>query len=234
MPVSTGFANPNILMLRIAHSAYRRSAFLANHSHFAARQNNTNPVTLFGDYLRSVTGAANHFAALTRRHFNIVNLETRRYRTQRHRIARLRLANSTALHPITNLYAKGSKNISLFTVRIVQQRNEAIPVRIIFDARNRSRNAVLFTLEIDNTIDTSSAAPTETRGRNAVMVPAAGLLNPLAQRILGLARRQLGIVIDRTVPASCTGRFVNSNTHNFITPSSAFSGFRTNQYGIQA
>jgi hypothetical protein len=119
VPFPTCFANPNILMVRIAHPAYRRSAFFANHSHFAARQNYTNPVAFFGDYLRSVTGASNHLAALSGRHFNIVDLKTRRYRTQGHRVAHLRLANSTALDAIPNRYAKRSKNISLFTVRIV-------------------------------------------------------------------------------------------------------------------
>jgi len=119
--LSPRFADPNILVIGIAHPPYSRSAFLANHSHFAARQNNTDPVALFSDYFRGISRPPDHLTALPGRHLYIVNFKTGRDRAHRHTVAHLRLTDITALDPVTGLYSKRSQYIPLFAVGVVQQ-----------------------------------------------------------------------------------------------------------------
>jgi hypothetical protein len=80
MTFTTGLAQPDILMVRIAQTADCRTALLANHSHLTARQNNRNPVTFFSHNSRDTAGTSDQFPALAGPHLNIVNLKTTRYR----------------------------------------------------------------------------------------------------------------------------------------------------------
>lgn len=82
--LATRLADTNVLMLGIAQSANRRPAFLANHAHLAARQQDRNPVAFLRHDLRRVTGTSDKLAALAGSHLNIVDFKTRRYRPHRH------------------------------------------------------------------------------------------------------------------------------------------------------
>src|SRR3990172_3573014 len=231
---SAGFSDANVLVVRIAQPAYGRPAFLAKHSHLSTRQDNSNPITLFCSNSGDAARAPNQLSTMPRDHFYVVNFQPGRDRTHRHRVADLRLTDLAALDAVTGLQAERRENIPFLAVRVVQQGDEAIPVGVVFDRGNSCRDTVFSPLEIDKAVDASCPAASEATWGNTMMVSAAVLFDPLAQRFLGPGRRQFGVVIYRAVPAPCACRIVNSNTHKLLSPSLAWSIFRTNQYETPA
>ena len=97
MSLSTSLAKLNILVVRIAQPANCCPAFLANHSHFTTRQNDADPVTFFGHDFCSAASTSNQLSSLPRCHFNIMNLQTRWYRLQRHRITNPRFTRDATV-----------------------------------------------------------------------------------------------------------------------------------------
>jgi hypothetical protein len=55
---SPGLADTYILVLGIAEPSNCRSAFLAHHAHFAARQYDSHPIAFFGHNSGSVAGTS--------------------------------------------------------------------------------------------------------------------------------------------------------------------------------
>jgi hypothetical protein len=211
---SPGLADSHVLMVRIAHSTNRSPAFLANRSHFTARQDDRYPITIFRHDLCSVAGTSDQFSTLADPHFDIVNLHTGGNRRKRHRIANLRLTDSATLNTIASLNTQRRQNIPLFAISVMKQRDEAIPVRIVLNSCDLRGNSVFGTLKVNKAIDLPSAATAKPARGNAVMVSAAGFLYPLAERLLGLVRRQLGVIVNRAVSSSGTRWFIYSYTHN--------------------
>ena len=82
----------------------------------------------------------------------------------------------------------GSEDVTLLAVGVVQQRDVGGAVRVVLDVRDLRRDAVLAALEVDLAVQPLGAAATMARGLAAVPVAAAGLLQPLGERLLGLTR----------------------------------------------
>jgi hypothetical protein len=213
MPLSARLTKLNILVVGVAQSANGRSALLADHPHFSARQNNSDPIALFGHYSGRAAGTSNHLSALACRHFNIMNFKAGRDTLKRHSITRFGLTRGAAFHLVAHLYAVRTQNISLFPISIMQQGYKAVPVRVIFDAGHSCRHSVFVTLEIDTTVYRLRAAASEAAGGNAVMVPTAVLNESQTKRPFGPVGRQLGVIVYRRIATPGACRFVKSNTH---------------------
>ena len=93
MALSSSLAELNVLVVGITQPANCGPAFLANHPHFTTRQNDADPVTFFGHNFCSVAGTSDQFAALSRRHLNIMNLKTGGNHLQRHSITNPRFTD---------------------------------------------------------------------------------------------------------------------------------------------
>ena len=61
---SACFADAYILVVGIAEPADCRSTLFANHPHFTTRQNNSDPIALFGYDFRSVASTSNQLSTL--------------------------------------------------------------------------------------------------------------------------------------------------------------------------
>ena len=104
MAFPPGLADINMLKISIAQAAYRGPAFLADHTHLAARQYYCRPVALPGHQPGGSAGTSDQLATLTDGHLDVMNLNTNRYAAQRHRIANLGLNTLAALDEIAYLY----------------------------------------------------------------------------------------------------------------------------------
>ena len=110
---------------------------------------------------------------------------------ERQRVADLDISFGTAYDDIADLQALRSQDVAFFAVSIVQKGNVGRTVRIVFDRSHFSRDIVLRTFEIDDTILSLVAAALMT-DRGLTGVVAAGMLVQFDnQRAMGLIRRNL-------------------------------------------
>src|SRR5262245_57834250 len=58
----------------------------------------------------------------------------------------------TRMNRLSHLQSRGSDNVSLFAIDIIDQGNARRAVRIVLDSRHFPRNAELVTLEVDDPI----------------------------------------------------------------------------------
>jgi hypothetical protein len=186
MSLPPGLTDTYVLVIGVTEPAECRPAFLAKHPHFATRQNDGDPITLFCHDSRSVSGAPYELSALSGRHLYIMNLQSGGYRFQRHRITNLGLTTGTASYPAPHSYTLRSQYVPFFTVGVVQQGYKAISVRVVLNCCHLCGDAIFVTLEVNNTVNSSCPAASEPGSSDAVMVSAAALLYPLAKRLLRL------------------------------------------------
>jgi hypothetical protein len=180
MPLSARLTKLNILVVGVAQSANGRSALLANHPHFTTGQDDSDPIAFLGQDSRCSPGASNQLSAPACSHFDIMNLKPRRDARQRHSVAGLRLTRVAAFHAVTYLYAERTKDIPFFPVRVMEQRYEAIPVRVILDAGHFCRHFVFVSLKIDAAVNPLRAAASEAAGSDTMMVSSTVARKPYA------------------------------------------------------
>src|SRR2546423_5436592 len=92
-----------------------------------------------------------------------MHLGTERNILDRQRIARQNVGFLAAQDHRSDLQTDRGENVTLFTVKVRDQRDVCRAVRIIFELGYASRNARLIAFEIDNAVMTlvSAAAPTD-------------------------------------------------------------------------
>ncbi len=111
-------------------------------------------IFLIGQLCRC-TCTANQFATLARLHFNIVNVGTEGIFFICSAFPISGATSSPAITVAANLQTLRSKDVSLFTISIIQQRDECGTVWIVLNRCNSCRYIFLISFEIDQ-YDTSS------------------------------------------------------------------------------
>ena len=118
---------------------------------------------------------------------NIVYLSTNRDVLQRQAVTNSCLCLSTAHYGHAVGQAFGSKDVCLLTVCVADQCDVSSTVRIVFDADNLCRNAILvISLKVDDSVFSLSAAALMTNGDLTLVVTASGLAQRNNQRLLRL------------------------------------------------
>src|SRR5882724_8391634 len=125
-----------------------------------------------------------HLAALAGLHLDVVHDRADRNVAQLHRIARLDRRVRTGADLVTGLHTFRCEDVATLAVRILDQSDVARAVRIVLDALNHARDAVLVTLEVDDAVLLTRAA-TNVACRNAAGVIASTRL------VLGFRQRQV-------------------------------------------
>src|SRR5215211_3318593 len=100
---------------------------------------------------------------------------TKRDRAQRQRIANAHLGLGATHHAIADIQAKRRQNIALLAVSIVQQGDPRAAIRIVLNARDFGRHAVLIALEVDNPVSALGATTTMPHSHAALIVAPAAL-----------------------------------------------------------
>src|SRR4029077_5148701 len=115
---------------------------------------------------------------------------------ERHRIAGLHVDLKAGDHLVSGRQTLRGDDVGLLTIRILNERDEARAVGIIFQPLDLARNIELTTLEIDDSIGLFVTAAAEAHGNPASIVASTllGLAN--SQRLHRLALIELAAVDD--------------------------------------
>src|SRR5665647_465916 len=111
---------------------------------------------------------------------------------------------------------RGSEDVGLLAVEVVQQRDVRRPVRVVLDRSDLRRHAVLQALEVDDPVAALVAAALVSRRDAAVVVAAALLRDRLEQALLRRRLRDLLERGDRHEAAARACRLVAADRHQWL------------------
>jgi len=122
-PCTTSLADNNVFMINVTDLTNRSHASRQDLAHLAGLQTNLNVGPITPHNLGRSPGAADQLTTLARLQFNVVNRGTKGNIHERQRIPRPDLGANTGLHLIIDGQSYWGKNVTLLTIRIVQQGN---------------------------------------------------------------------------------------------------------------
>src|SRR4051812_25347364 len=178
---ATRLAQADVLVFEIRDLANGGSAQHVDLANLAARQFDLRVGAVFCHQLSRGAGGANHLAALTFAHLDVVNHRAGRDITERQAIAGANVREAATDHGVALLQAVWSEDVGLLAVGIVQERDARGAVGIVFDLRDASRDADLGALEIDDAVALLVTTATEARGDAPVVVAATRVVLALGQ-----------------------------------------------------
>ena len=156
--VSSCFTQGNVFMVIIANHTDGSAAADMYLAQFAGRQTEQCIISFFSHELSACTGRTNHLAAFADFQFYVVNDGTKRNIGERQAVAYFNIGFRTAGNNVANLESLRSQDVTFFTVCILEQSDAAGTVRIVFDSSYFSRNIILVSLEIDDSVLTFMTA----------------------------------------------------------------------------
>src|SRR5690625_481921 len=210
---SAGFSELDVHVLGIAGRSDRCHAVCRYQARLTRRK-------LQGDVLAFARGKlcvrscrTGQLSALTRLHLDGVNEGADRDASKRQTVARLRRSIRSADDLTAELKLVRRDDVSLFAVGIDKQRDPRRPVWIVLDCSNAGGNAVLVSLEVNDTVAPLVATTLMTH-RNASIVVSPALTAHRRQQVLFELRlcnlRKVGL---RPLPLAGSRRFELFNRH---------------------
>ena len=185
MALAAGLADIHQVVVDIADDADRCSALDRDHSHLTGGKTKGRIFSFFCHQLGSVSGGAGHLAAAAGHQLNVVHHGTYRDAGKRKAVAYADFRGSSVhdLHSVGQ--ALGSKDISLLAVSVADQRDVRGAVGIVLDSDNSRRDAVLISLEINQSVLLAVAAALVADGDLALVVAEGVLLHGFQKGLLG-------------------------------------------------
>src|SRR6516225_3489075 len=150
--VCASLTNLTEAMLFVAHFTDRRAALNVNAADFARTQTNLCVRTFTSQQHRRRASRTRHLRALARQHFDAVNRCTDGDVADRQRVACADRSFRTRHQLLTNRHALRGDDVTALAVCVHDQRDVRATVRIVFQALNLCRNAILRATEVDDTI----------------------------------------------------------------------------------
>ena len=196
VPLPARFSYADIDVIEIPKLPDRRPALALHAAHLAAGKNDDRIFAFLRTVPSDATGGANQLPALSRVHFNIVNLKARRNVRQRHRVADFRRRVDSAHDRLTDPQTVWREDVALLAIGVLDQRDVDGAVGIVLDRDDLGRHAVLGALEVDDPIQPLVAAAAMLGGDHAVMIAAVGAALADGERLLRLAAGEQGFVVD--------------------------------------
>ena len=180
-------------MLFIADFADGGAALDVHLAHFAGAQAQLGVTALAREELHRGAGRARDLRAFAGQHLDAMHGGADRNIAQRQGIARLdrRFRTRHELHAHRD--ALGRDDVAALAVRVAQQGQVGAAVRIVFQALDLGRDAVLGALEIDDAVMLLVATALVAHGDMAVVVAPGALGLRFEQRGVGLALVQVGV-----------------------------------------
>ena len=136
----------------------------------------------------AVTGRATDLGSLSRHELDRMHRRAQRNLAQRKRVSKPRLRAGAGHDPLPDLESTRVENVSLLSVRVVDQRDPGRTVRIVLDLLHRPRHSVLVTAKIDLPVPTLVTATTTPVGNPAMMIPPAFFDSPSVSDFSGSER----------------------------------------------
>src|SRR5690606_39239360 len=210
----TGLAQGAQAVLTIGRFAQGGAALAEDLAHLAGTQANGDIGTFTGYQLNGCTGTAGNLSTLAGLQLDRVDSATHRNVAQRQTVARLDRRFGTVDQLIASNNTTGGDDVATLAIGILQQSNMSGTVRIVFDALNGGRDAILVATKIDQTIVLLVTAPTMTRGNAAIVVTTTGLALLLQQRCIGSTLVQVRVNDLSNEAAASGSRFTFNNCHD--------------------
>src|SRR5262245_14208677 len=212
--LAPGLADRDVHVVRVGHRADRRHAAAVNEALLGRIEPQDHVFAVAADDLGIGPGRARDLAALADLDLDIVHDGANRNVADRHGVARLDVDVLAGDHGVARGEPLRRQDIGKLAVLVLDQRDEAGAVGIVFDALDLGRHVEFAALEIELAVGLLVAAAAETHGdASAVVAPAARALafgqglhrraameaGAIDQDELALARR------DRIVGFECHG-----------------------------
>src|SRR5690606_10137605 len=170
-------------VLLVADFTNGRLAVDQHPAHLTGAQPQRCVVPLTGNQLHRSARRARQLRALARLHLNAVDLRAERDIPQRQRITSLDRRIGAGNDLGSGLDPAGRDNIAPLAVRIKYQGDIRGPVRVVLDALDAGRHAVLVALEVDDPVAALVATALMAGGN------APGVVTPAVARVLFQQRR---------------------------------------------
>ncbi|PRD30554.1 UNVERIFIED_CONTAM: hypothetical protein NCL1_26162 [Trichonephila clavipes] len=151
-------------------------------AHFAGAQTHDGVGAITTQQLHRGTGGAGQLGALARLQLDAAQGGTERHVAQRQHIAVPDRRGIARQDHITDLLVLQRDHVAALAIGVLQQRDVGSAVRIVLDALDGGRNAILVALEVDHAIQLLVAATDVTHGDAAIVVTTTGALLGLDQR----------------------------------------------------
>ena len=211
--VPPGLPEGHVLVIQVAHLSDHRPAVDVELAHLARRQPQLRVVPVPRHQLAVGARRTRHPGATPREQLHVVDVRAERDVLQRQAVPRTDLRVSARLHLHPDLQAIRRHDVAALAVGVVEQRDARRAVRVVLDAGDAGRDAVLGPAEVDDPIAPLVPAADPALRDVALVVAAAGLVEPLGERLHGTAPRQLREVRQDRVPERRGGRTEFLETH---------------------
>ena len=124
------------------------------------------------------------------------------------------VAFRSGIDSITDREAFRENDVSFLAVSVMYQGNSSVPVGVILDGSDFSRNAELFALEIDNAVSSSVSASDVAHGDTTCVIAAAMLTELNDERAFWFVCRNIFSALNAHMTASGRIRLELFNGHN--------------------
>ena len=168
-------------MVSVAYFSDGRSASHADLSYFAGRKSYLCVISFLRHQLCAVSCGSRELRALTRLKLDIVDDGTNRNVRDRKRVADYDIGIRSGYDLLSYNQFVRRDDVSLFAVRVNDQRDVCASVRVVFDGSYGSRNTVLRSLEVDDSIFRSGTAALMSYGNLTSVVSSCVFLKSYSQ-----------------------------------------------------
>src|SRR5690606_20603951 len=148
----TGFTDGAQVVLAVRHFAQGGAALGGHLAHFTGAQAQGDVLTFTGYQLDAGAGAACHLGTFAGLHFHAVYGAAKRNVAQRQAVAGLDRSLGAAHQLVTYGDLGRCNHVTALAVRVQQQGDVSRAVRIVFQAFNDGRNAILVATKIDHAV----------------------------------------------------------------------------------
>src|SRR5208337_1119849 len=146
---SAGLPNADVLMVQVAYLADGGHALGPDSANFPGVQAQGCVLAFACQKLHGRTGAPPKLPSRSLLQLHVVEDGTNRDRSHRKRVARFYVGISTGHDAVADLQAEGCDDITLFSIRIMEESDASRPVRIVLDFGYLCGDTEFITFEVN-------------------------------------------------------------------------------------
>src|ERR1043166_949560 len=209
-------ADRNIHVIRVRHRPNRRHAAPVHQPLLAGIEPQDHVLLVASNDLGVGAGRTRELPALADLELDVVDDGADRHVAGRHGVAQLHVHVLAGDHHVALRQPLRREDVGDLAVVILEQREEAGPVRVVLDALDPRRDVELAALEVDAAERLLVAAAAKTHGGAAIVVAPAGGMLALGERLDWLALVQAGTVDENQLALARRDRVGGFERHRLL------------------